>query len=165
MREVVMFVFPTRGRLVDAADVIRENPHVKIHHSAIIAKAENGETLVLEDDINPDEGAIAGGTLGSLMGALGIAQLGAFLLPGIGPIIAIGAGALIGGLIGGATGSLTAGALDLGISNQLLDDLAMQLQEDRVAMVVELEGTAEGLAQLDEQLKSFDATLVRRGEK
>jgi uncharacterized membrane protein len=165
MKEVVMFVFPTRGLLVDATDVIRGTPHVKIHHSAIIAKAESGETTILEDDINPDEGAIAGGTLGSVMGALGMAQLGAFLLPGIGPIIAIGAGALIGGLIGGATGSLTAGAIDLGINNKLLDDLAQHLQAERTAVVLELEGTAEGLAQLDEQLKPFDAILVRRNDK
>lgn len=165
MKDIVMFVFPTRGRLVDAADVIHQNSHVKIHHSAIIAKAENGETMVLEDDVNPDEGAIAGGTLGSVMGALGIAQLGAFLLPGIGPIIAIGAGALIGGLIGAATGGLTAGAIDLGISNELLDALAQQLQADRVAAVLELEGTGEELAQLEEQLKPFDAVMVRRDAK
>jgi uncharacterized membrane protein len=162
MKDIVMFVFPTRGRLVDAADIIRENPHVRIHHSAIIAKAENGETLVLEDDVNPDEGAVAGGTLGSLMGALGIANLGAFLLPGIGPIIAIGAGALIGGLVGGATGGVTAGVIDLGIKNELLDDLAKHLGEGHVAAVLEIEGDATGLNQLEQQLKQYDAEFVRR---
>jgi uncharacterized membrane protein len=162
MKDVVMFVFPTRGRLIDATDTIRNNPHVKIHHSAIIAKAETGEAIVLEDDVNADEGAIAGGTLGSLMGALGIAQLGAFLLPGIGPIVAIGAGALIGGLVGGATGGLTAGAIDLGIDNDLLDDLAKHLGENRVAMVLEVEGDSAGLTQLEQQLQQYDAQLVRR---
>lgn len=161
MREVVMFVLPSRGLLVDATQAIHKNSHVKIHHSAIITKAESGEATVYEDDINPDEGAIAGGTLGSVMGALGIAQLGAFLLPGIGPIIAIGAGALVGALVGGATGSLTASAIDLGINNQLLERLAQQLEADRVAVVVELEGSAEGLAQLEGQLKPFDAVLVQ----
>ena len=164
MKDIVMFVFPSRGRLVDAAEMIRETPHVKIHHSAVIAKAETGEAKIFEDDVSPIEGAIAGGTLGSVMGALGIAQLGAFFLPGIGPIVAIGAGALIGGLIGGATGSLTASTVDLGISNKLLDKLARQLEEDRVAVVVEIEGTAEGLAQLEGQLKSFDAVLVQHSE-
>jgi uncharacterized membrane protein len=163
MKDIVMFVFPTRGRLVDAAELIRDNPHVKIHHSAIVAKAENGETLVLEDDVNPDEGAVAGGTLGSLMGALGIANLGAFLLPGIGPIIAIGAGALIGGLVGGATGGMTAGAVDLGIKNELLDELAQQLAAGRVAAVLEIEGDPAGLEQLEQQLRQYDAELVRRG--
>jgi uncharacterized membrane protein len=162
VKDIVMFVFPTRGRLIDATETIRNNQQVKIHHSAIIAKAENGETTVLEDDVNPDEGAIAGGTLGSLMGALGIAQLGAFLLPGIGPIIAIGAGALIGGLVGGATGGLTASVIDLGINNELLDDLAKHLGENRVAMVLEVEGDSAALSQLEQLLRQYDAELVRR---
>lgn len=162
MKDIVMFVFPTRGRLIDATETIRNHQQVKIHHSAIIAKAENGETTVLEDDVNPDEGAIAGGTLGSLMGALGIAQLGAFLLPGIGPIIAIGAGALIGGLVGGATGGLTASVIDLGINNELLDDLAKHLGENRVAMVLEVEGDSAALSQLEQSLQQYDAELVRR---
>lgn len=162
MKDTMMFVFPTRGRLVDAAEVIRETPHVQIHHSAIIAKAEDGETLVLEDDVNADEGAIAGGTLGSLMGALGIANLGAFLLPGIGPIIAIGAGALIGGLVGGATGGITAGVIDLGINNEVLDTLAQQLGAGRVAIVLEIEGDADGMAQLEQQLQQYNAELIRR---
>lgn len=162
MREIIMFVFPTRGRLVDASEIIRDTPHIKVIHSAIVAKAENGEALIMEDDINLDEGAVAGGTLGSLMGAMGIANLGAFLLPGIGPIIAIGAGALIGGLLGGATGGLTASALDFGINNELLDELAHQLEADRVAAVLEIEGDAAGLAQLEQQLQQYDAALVRR---
>jgi uncharacterized membrane protein len=162
MKEIVMFVFPTRGRLVDAAEVIHENKHVKIVHSAIIAKAEDGETTIFEDDVNPDEGAIAGGTLGSLMGALGVAQLGAFLLPGIGPIIAIGAGALIGGLVGGATGGLTASVVDFGIDNKVLDDLAAHLEADRIAAVLEIEGDAVGLTKLEEDLKPFDAQLIPR---
>lgn len=162
MKEVVMFVFPTRGRLVDATEAIRENKHVKILHSAVIAKAETGEALVLDDDVNPDEGAIAGGTLGSLMGALGIANLGAFLLPGIGPIIAIGAGALLGGLIGGVTGGLSAGAIDLGIDNRLLNDLARSLEQGRAAMVLEIEGDEPALAQLESMLSAYDATLIRR---
>ncbi len=165
MRDIIMFVFPTRGRLVDASEIIRDTPHVKVIHSAIVAKAESGEALIMEDDINLDEGAVAGGTLGSLMGAMGIANLGAFLLPGIGPIIAIGAGALIGGLLGGATGGLTASALDFGIKNELLDELARQLEADRVAAVLEIEGDAAGLAQLEQQLQQYDAALVRRATK
>lgn len=162
MKDIVMFVFPTRGRLIDATDAIRANDHVKIHHSAIIAKAESGEAIVLEDDINADEGAIAGGTLGSLMGALGIANLGAFLLPGIGPIVAIGAAALIGGLVGGATGGVTAGVIDLGIDNKILEGLTQNLSSNDVAMVLEVEGDAAGLALLEQSLQQYDAHLVRQ---
>ncbi len=162
MSEVVMLVFPSRGMMLDAADQIKSLGYAKIKHTAVIAKAEDGETVVYEDDINPDEGSVAGGTLGSLMGALGIAGLGAFLLPGVGPIIAIGAGALIGGLVGGATGGITAGLMDMGINNQQLDALAEHLNAGRVAMVVELEGDSTLMAHLTEDLKPYNAEIVQQ---
>lgn len=162
MSEVIMLVFPSRGTLLDAVDAIKQLKYVKIKHSAIIAKAESGEAVVYEDDVAPDEGSIAGGTLGALMGALGIAGLGAFLLPGVGAIIAVGAGALLGGLIGGATGGITASLLDMGLNNAQLEDLAEHLNAGKVAMVVELEGGGDLSAKLSEDLKPFEAEFVRQ---
>jgi len=162
MSQVLMMIFPGRETLFDAVETIKKLGYVKIKHSAIIAKAEDGETVVYEDDINPNEGSIAGGTLGALMGALGIAGLGAFLLPGVGPIIAIGAGALVGGLVGGATGGITAGMLDMGINNVQLEDLADHLNAGRVAMVVELEGDAAQMTRLREDLKPYEAEFVQK---
>ncbi len=162
MSEVVMVVFPSRGTLLDAVDRIKTLDYAKLKHSAVIAKAEDGETVVYEDDITPDEGSIAGGTLGALMGALGIAGLGAFLLPGVGPIIAVGAGALLGGLVGGATGGISAGLMDMGINNQQLDTLAQHLNAGRVAMVVELEGDSALLPRLAEDLKPYNAEIVQQ---
>lgn len=161
MRDVVMLVFPSRGTLLDATDQIRKIPYAKIKHSAVIARAEDGETVIYEDDINPNEGGIAGGTLGALMGALGIAGLGAFLLPGVGPIIAIGAGALVGGLVGGATGGITARLIDMGINNAQLEALAHHLNAGKIALVVEVEGDSAALSQLQADLKPFDAEIVQ----
>lgn len=140
MNTILMFVFPTRGNLIDASDYLRTRTDIHVKNMAIIAKAADGETVVLEDDINPDEGAITGGTFGGLLGSMGVAGLGAFLLPGIGPILAIGAGALLGGILGAATGGLTAKVIDLGINNDVLNTLAKHLEADHVAMVVEYEG-------------------------
>jgi uncharacterized membrane protein len=153
-------IFPSRGTLLDAVERIKSLPYVKIKHSAVIAKAEDGETVIYEDDINPNEGGIAGGTLGALMGALGVAGLGAFLLPGVGPIIAIGAGALFGGLVGGATGGISAGVFDMGIKNSTLEELASHLSAGRIAMVVELDGDSSVLVQLREDLKAFQTEFV-----
>ncbi len=164
MNETLMVVFPSRGALVDATAIIRDTPHVKIKHSAIIAKAEDGETEVYEDDISASEGGVAGGTLGTLMGALGIAQLGAFLLPGVGPILAIGAGALVGGLVGASTGSLTAGFIDLGIDNERLDQLANNLQAGRVALVMQLEGEPVNVAEFENQLQPYSPVITRVGK-
>ena len=162
MSEVVMLIFPSRETMLDAVDRIKSLSYAKMTHSALIAKAEDGETSVYEDDINPNEGGIAGGTLGALMGALGIAGLGAFLLPGVGPILAIGAAALVGGLVGGATGGITAGMLDMGINNQQLENLAEHLNAGKVAMVVELEGDDQMIvSRLNEDLKPFQAEIVQ----
>lgn len=161
MKDVVMLVFPSRGTLLDAVDQIKHIPYAKIRHSAVIARAEDGETVIYEDDINPNEGGIAGGTLGALMGALGIAGLGAFLLPGVGPIIAIGAGALVGGLVGGATGGISARLIDMGINNTQLEALAHHLNAGKIALVVEVEGDSTALAQLQADLKPFDAEIVQ----
>ena len=162
MSEIVMLVFPGRETMLDAVDRIKSLNYAKIKHSAIIAKAEDGETLIYEDDVTPNEGGIAGGTLGALMGALGIAGLGAFLLPGVGPIIAIGAAALIGGLVGGATGEISASMMDMGIKNAELETLAQHLSAGKVAMVVELEGDDQTMtARLGEDLKPFQAEIVQ----
>ncbi|MBI1258239.1 MAG: hypothetical protein GC204_12270 [Chloroflexi bacterium] len=162
MSEVVMLIFPSRETMLDAVDRIKSLPYARMTHSALIAKAEDGETTVYEDDINPNEGGIAGGTLGALMGALGIAGLGAFLLPGVGPIVAIGAAALVGGLVGGATGGITAGVLDMGINNKQLENLAEHLNAGKIAMVVELEGNDKLIvSRLNEDLKPFQAEIVQ----
>ncbi len=160
MSEIVMLVFPSRGTMIDAIDTIHSLSYAKVKHSAVIAKAEDGETMVFEDDISPNEGALTGSTLGALMSSLGVAGLGAFLLPGVGPIIAIGAAALIGGVIGGATGGITARLLDMGISDTQLEVLAEHLSAGKVAMVVELEGDASLMPRLSEDLKGFQTEIV-----
>ncbi len=162
MSKVVMLVFPSRGMMLDAVEQLHRMDYLKVNHSAVIAKAEDGETVVYEDDVNPDEAGIAGGTLGALMGALGIAGLGAFLLPGVGAIVAIGAGALLGGIVGGATGGITAALLDLGIENDKLDELAEHLNAEKIALAVEIEGDAAAVARLSEDLKPFQVEIVQQ---
>lgn len=161
MSEVMMLVFPSRGTMLDAVDQIKSLGYAKIKHSAVIAKAEDGETTVFEDDITPNEGGIAGGTLGAMMGAMGIAGLGAFLLPGVGAVIAIGAGALIGGLVGGATGGITARMVDFGINNTQLDRLVEHLSAGKSALVVELEGDSGLQSRLEQDLKAFQVEIVQ----
>jgi uncharacterized membrane protein len=149
--------------MLDAIDQLNNLNYAKIKHTAVIAKAEDGETMIYEDDISPNEGGVAGGTLGALMGSLGIAGLGAFLLPGVGPIIAIGVGAVVGGLVGGATGSISARLLDMGINDAQLKTLADHLGADKIALVAELDGSdATMLTRLETDLKPFQAEIVRQ---
>lgn len=157
---VIVAIFPSRTILTKALDRILELDYIDIKHAAIIARAANGEILVLDDDLSADEGGITGGTLGAAMGALGLVQLGALSLPGVGPIIALGVGALAGALVGNITGRFAANLLDLGFRNQQIEALAKQLQAGRPALVLQLENAAEVLTKLRDELKSYRAEFV-----
>ncbi len=160
-KELVILAFPTRGNLVDATDYINGFSDVKIHKSAVLARAEDNEVTVYDDDISPVEGAVTGGTLGGIMGGLGIAGLGALLLPGIGPLVAVGIGIAAGAGIGGGLGAGAAKAMDFGINDQLLNKIAQHLTENEIAVVLEIEGELETLKIITETLaKDYSATAV-----
>lgn len=161
MGTVMMLVFPSRGMLIDAVDKLHTLDYVNVQNSAVIAKAADGETLVMEDDISAVEGSITGGTLGSLMTALGVAQMGAFLLPGVGPIIAIGAGALLGGLIGGTTGGVTAGLIDFGFKNQQLEDLSSRLENGHTALVLEVDSTTDVVDRIKADMSAYSVDIIQ----
>jgi uncharacterized membrane protein len=162
---VIVAVFPSRKTLVRALDHLHERSIVKIKRAAVVARAKNGETLVLDDDISPDEGGIAGGALGALMTALGMVQMGALALPGIGTVIAIGAGALVGGLLGNVTGRFAANLLDFGFKNEQIESLAAQLEAGHPALVLEIGDANSGLRVLQRELTAFNAELIEPLDK
>lgn len=162
--EIIIAVFPSRSPLTDALDHIAHLRDVEIKRAAIVAKAANGETVILDDDISADEGGIAGGTLGAAMTALGLVQLGALSLPGVGPIIALGAGLLVGGLLGGATGHFAANLMDFGFKNVQIENLSERLQAGRPALVIETVNDQATLARLRQELNLFQAEFVLRGD-
>lgn len=160
--DYIVAVFPSRGLLTKAVDHVMQLDDVKIQRAAIVAKAISGEVIVLDDDISPDEGGIAGGTLGAAMAALGLAQLGALTLPGVGAIIALGAGVLVGGLVGGATGRVAAALVDVHFHSAQIKALAAQLQAGHPALILEVRQSARALPRLREELKAFRAEWVER---
>jgi hypothetical protein len=158
-REIIVAIFPSRAILTKALDRIKELDYLHVHRAAIVARAASGETVVLNDAIGPDEAGIAGGTLGAAMTAWSLAQLGALALPGVGPIIVLGAGALVGGMVGRATGRFAANRIDFSSRNEALEALAPELEAGHPALVLELsEGSV--LERLREDLKPFQAELV-----
>jgi uncharacterized membrane protein len=161
-RELIVAIFPSRSLLTKAVDHLVSLTDVRIERSAIIAKASTGETLILEDDISPDEGGIAGGTLGAAMTALGLVQLGALALPGVGAVIAIGAGVLVGGLVGGATGRFAANLIESGFRNTQIQELANELEAGHPALIIEVGTDPEILPRLRVELRAFKAELVER---
>jgi uncharacterized membrane protein len=160
--ELIVAVFPSRSVLTKALDHVMELKDLSIDHAAIVAKADDGEVVVLDDTIGPDEGGIAGGTLGAAMAALGLVQLGALALPGIGAIIALGAGALVGGLVGQMTGRFAANLMDFGFRTEQIEALSHRLQAGHAALVMQVKNPQTALPRLRDELKPYRAELVER---
>jgi len=158
--ETIVAVFPSRVILTKAMDRIMELDYINVRHAAIIAKANDGEVVILDDDISPDEGSIAGGTLGAAMTAFGLVQLGALALPGIGPIIALGTGLVAGGILGGVAGRVAATLIDLDYKPLHIKTLAAELQAGHPAIVLEVENAEAILPTLREELSLYRAELV-----
>lgn len=161
--ETLVIVFPSRTVLVKALDYLKDQSYLNIDNAVLVARATSGEVVIVKDRVGPDEGAIAGGTLGAAMTALGLVQLGALALPGIGSIIALGTGVLIGGFIGRMTGRFATYLTDVGYQPAQVDALAQQLKAGHPALVLELRGSAaDVLPRLREDLKGYQAELVER---
>lgn len=160
--ELVVAIFPSRNTLTKALDHLMELKDLHIERAAIVAKANSGEVIVVDDDIGPDEGGITGGTLGAAMAALGMVQLGALAIPGIGAIIAIGAGALVGGLLGNVTGRFAANLLDSGFLSDQVQILSERLQAGHPALVMEVANVRAALPRLRDELEPYHAELVER---
>lgn len=160
MSEILVLTLPERASVLEAIDLIRADHGVVVKHSAVLAKADDGEVVLFEDDLSPNEGAVAGGTLGAMLGGVGVAALGAVLLPGVGALIAIGAGALLGGLLGGATGSTVAALMDMGLKQDQVDALVARLHSGQVALMLEVDGDPEELEALHAALKPYNAEVL-----
>jgi len=160
--ELIVAVFPSRKMLTKALDHLVEVTDIEIQHAAIVAKARNGEVVVLNDELGPDEGGITGGTLGAGIAALGMVQFGALAIPGIGAIIAVGAGALVGGLLGRFTGRFAANLLESGYRKEEVETLASRLQTGHPALVLEVKDTVRALPRIREELTSYRAELVEQ---
>lgn len=158
--DYIVAIFPSRRVLTSALDLIAESDYIDIKRAVIVAKARSGETVILNDSISADEGGIAGGTLGAAISMLGLMQLSALALPGVGPVIALSAGALVGGLVGRLTGRFAAGFLEPGVHNLPVEMLAHQLQAGHPALLIQVENAALVLAKLRDDLKPFRAEVV-----
>jgi len=157
---IIVAVFPSRAVLTRALDRVVKLDYIDIQRAAIVAKAASGETIILNDDIGPDQGGIAGGTLGAAMTVLGLAQLGALALPGVGAIIALGTGALVGGLVGRATGRFAANFIDSGFHSDQIEALAERLQAGRPALILEVKNSYDVLPRLRQDLAAYKAELI-----
>jgi uncharacterized membrane protein len=160
INDILVAIFPSRKILLRALEHLNTRDDITINRAAIVAKAADGETIILDDDLSADEGGIAGGTLGAAMGALGLVQLGALALPGIGAVIAVGAGVLVGGLLGKVTGSFAANLLDFGFRNEQIENLSEELTAGHPALVLEVTDLKSIQPRIQTALEPYQVELL-----
>lgn len=160
--DLIVAVFPTRRILIKALDHIMQLEDLDFIHAAIVTRARDGEIVVIGDEISPDEGGVAGGTLGAGISLLGMVQLGALALPGVGPIIALGAGALVGSFVGGMTGRIATQFIESGLRVEQLEGLSEHLHDRNSALVLEVANAREIIDRLRHEFAAYQASFVER---
>jgi uncharacterized membrane protein len=160
-RRTLVAVFPSRQVLISAVDHLANADSLSIERTAVVAKAIDGETVVVDNHINPNEAGIAGGTLGAAVGVLGMTQLGALLIPGVGPIVSIGAGVLFGGFLGRKTGRLAVHMMNPGFNQDQIEGLAKHLKDGEAALLVAVE-TEQALSKVQHELSTFTEVRLER---
>lgn len=163
-RELIVAVFPTRNLLLQALAQIKTLESIEIRRAAIVSINQDGETVVVDDDLSAAEGGPAGMVLGGFLAAAGMVFLGATRLPGVGPVIAIVAGTIIGAIIGRLTGSFAANLLDFGFPRDITNDIASQLKHGQPALLVESKKDDDNFSALREVFENFEVDTVQRLE-
>ena len=157
---IVVAVFPSRKIMLRALNHLTDTENILITRAAVVAKAATGEFVVLDDDMSPGEGTLAGAVLGGAVAALGMIQLGAFTLPLFGAIFALIAAAMVGALLGSVVGRFVAQWVDSGFPGEVFQALSQRLEEGHPALVIELAQPDVALAKLRQALSGYNAELV-----
>jgi len=160
--QLLIATFSSREEMLRAFDALTMKHTNHIKHAAVISRPNENEVVIMDDDLSPDEGAIAGSAMGAAMMGLGVLQMGAWVLPGIGPFLAVGAGALAGALIGNLTGRFAATLIDFGFDNEQIELVAKRLGTGQPALVVEFDESVD-MGTVRQDLAPFGGEIVDPG--
>jgi uncharacterized membrane protein len=160
--QLLIATFSSREEMLRAFDALTMKHTNHIKHAAVISRPNENEVVIMDDDLSPDEGAIAGSAMGAAMMGLGVLQMGAWVLPGVGPFLAVGAGALAGALIGNLTGRFAATLIDFGFDNEQIEAVAKRLGTGQPALVVEFDESVD-MATVRQDLAPFGGEIVDPG--
>ncbi|MBN1147319.1 MAG: DUF1269 domain-containing protein [Anaerolineales bacterium] len=148
--ELMLAVFEEEGRVEKVLRDLKrleKDRTLRLFDAAMLVKDRNGIVRLKETrDVGAGRGALFGAIAGGLVGLLG------------GP-----AGVIVGAAAGAAAGGVTASKIDLGFSNQFLDEIKTHLQPGSSALLALVEQEwAERLAQ---ELQRYPGQLFRHALK
>lgn len=121
--ELVARVFDSPEKASEAMEFLRQLQYIKIEHSAVLVKDDEGNVKVKETgDVDAKRGRIVGAITGGLIGLVG------------GPV-----GVVIGALAGAGAGGFAAKRIDMGLSDDFLNNFENSLKPGSSALVVLVE--------------------------
>jgi uncharacterized membrane protein len=141
---VIVAVFGTQNQAYDTATALQRLSNagtITLKRGAIVTKDDKGNLIVPDSrDIGGPWGLLGGSLIGAMMGAL-LGPAGA--AAGVAAGTAVAAGAAIGAATGGSVGAV-ADLLDLGLSQDFIDEVSHDLEPGQSALIAEIgEGSTE----------------------
>jgi uncharacterized membrane protein len=151
---VIVAVFGTQNQAYDTATALQgmsDAGTVTLKRGAIVTKDEKGNLTIPDSrDIGGPWGLLGGGLLGAMLGAL-LGPVG--VASGVAAGTAVAAGAAVG-TAAGATVGATADLLDLGLSQDFVDEVSRDLEPGQAALIAEIDEGSTG---------PVDAAVTRHG--
>ena len=156
-------VFDSRAALATTMDAMLARGMLDlldIGHSALIVGSGTGKPLIVNNNVEAQEGRYSGAMLGAVMMGLGAVQGGALDFPRGSAMLAMVLALLAGAAVGAGIGDGVARLTRFGFSTLLLDDVGQHLGAEQVALVLQVRpGHA---AVLEEALAGPEAHVARR---
>ncbi|GMA99389.1 general stress protein [Pelosinus sp. IPA-1] len=136
--QTIIGVFESRDRAENAVNTLRQQGFTSEEINIVSKKQQHANTTqdeTYDDDIV--DGTLTGGTLGGIGGLL--MGAGALLLPGIGPILAVGP---ITAAVGGAiAGGIAGGLIDWGIPAEASQRYEQEVAQGSILAIIRTDTT------------------------
>ena len=136
--QTIIGVFESRSRAENAVNTLRQQGFTSEEINIVSKKQQDANTTqgeTYDDDIV--DGTLTGGTLGGIGGLL--MGAGALLLPGIGPILAVGP---ITAAVGGAiAGGIAGGLIDWGIPAEASERYEQEVAHGSILAIIRTDTT------------------------
>ncbi|MGD1993272.1 MAG: DUF1269 domain-containing protein [Anaerolineae bacterium] len=148
--DLLVYAFNEQGKADQVLKNLRQLDRqgvIDILNAAVLVRNEKGKARIKEtEDVAAGRGALFGAVVGGLIGLLG------------GPV-----GAVLGMAAGAATGGASAHLIDMGFSNEHLEEIQDSLPPGSSAIVALIEH--EWVERVIAELEEFEGTLFRQALK
>ncbi|MHB9029108.1 MAG: hypothetical protein ACYC9O_10085 [Candidatus Latescibacterota bacterium] len=147
MKYTIACIAHTRDHADRIVDRLKVGEFAADQVSVIYADQDRSGEFVVEKDKQTEEGAAAGAGTGAIIGgALGwLASIGTLILPGVGPLIALGpiAGILGGAAIGAGVGGIAGSLIGMGYTEERARHFEKRIHRGDILISVQTDNQRE----------------------